>query len=205
MNLLKKAENTVGAATRGLAAFCLFVVFALFLLNVLTRLPFITWNPTWIDEVIKFFLVWMIFLGAMELTRTGSHFMVDILVDKFHGTLFGRIMRIISTLIMLVTFAVVLFFGVRLVMTSAMKATYTLPSFVTMSWFYLCIPVSAFFMVLYSFRDVVLAFADLIKKGEITRRKDLEKAQAAMDDEDARAIREAAQALKDAQHQSTTE
>lgn len=114
MNVLKKSENVVGAITRGLAAFCLFVVFLLFLLNICTRLPFITWNPTWIDEVIQFFLVWMIFLGAMELARTGGHFMVDILTDKLHGTLLGRIFRIVSTLIMLFTYGIIFFFSVRL-------------------------------------------------------------------------------------------
>lgn len=195
MKMLKKAENITGIITRGIAVICLMAVFVLFLLNVITRLPFITWNPTWIDEVIKFFLVWMIFLGAMELTRTGSHFMVDILVDKFHGTLTGRVMRMISTVIMLVTFCVVLFFGIRLVMTSSMKTTYTLPSFVTMSWFYACIPVSALFMVLYSMRDMVLAFADLCTRGKITNQLDSEKA-AERQDEDARAIAEAAEALR---------
>lgn len=196
MNVLKKSENVVGAITRGLAAFCLFVVFLLFLLNICTRLPFITWNPTWIDEVIQFFLVWMIFLGAMELVRTGGHFMVDILTDKLHGTLLGRVFRIVSTLIMLFTYGIIFFFSVRLCMTSTMKATFTLPSFVNMAWFYSCIPVTTLFMTLYTLRDVVLAFLDLITGGKITQQQDAAKAAAALEDEDAKAIAEAAAALK---------
>lgn len=196
MKLLKRAEQAVGMATRALSALCLGMVFVLFLLNVLTRLPMVTWNPTWIDEVIKFFLVWMIFLGAMELARTGGHFMVDIMVDRFRGTLVGRIMRLISTVLLLITFSVVLFFGVRLVMTSGMKVTYTLPPFVTMSWFYACIPVSAFFMVLYSARDVVLAMADLWTRGETAHRIQREQEAAALEDEDAKAIAQAAEALR---------
>ena len=76
-------EDAVGKITRLLAGFCLAVVFVLFLLNILTRVPFLTWNPTWIDEVIQFFLVWMIFLSAAELARIGAHFAVDVLAEKF--------------------------------------------------------------------------------------------------------------------------
>ena len=107
MNAYFKFEDIAGKITRALAGFCLMVVFVLFLLNISTRASFITWNPTWIDEVIQFFLVWMIFLAAAELVRTGEHFLVDIITDKLHGTLSGRICRLIATAIMLVTYIII--------------------------------------------------------------------------------------------------
>ena len=198
MNAYFLFEKIVGTVTRLLAGFCLAVVFTLFLLNIMTRASFITWNPTWIDEVIQFFLVWMIFLSAAELVRSGEHFMVDILVDKIHGKLSGRWCRLISTVIMLITYAVILFFGIKLCMKTSVKATFTLPSFIKMSWFYSCIPLSAFFMVIYALRDVIYAVLDLATGGEITKKQDAQKAASLADDEDAKAIREAAEALEKA-------
>ena len=61
MKYWNKFENIVGVLMRSIASVCLGIVFALFILNIATRLPFITYNPKWIDETIQFFLVWMIF------------------------------------------------------------------------------------------------------------------------------------------------
>ena len=63
------------------------------------------------------------------------------------------------------------------------------------SYFYACIPFSAFFMSLFTLRDVVLAFMDLFTGGRITEKQDAEKAALAAGDEDAQAIAEAAAAL----------
>ncbi|MCI6796553.1 MAG: TRAP transporter small permease [Succinatimonas sp.] len=200
-----KSEAVVGKVTRALAGFCLMVVFALFLMNILTRASFISWNPTWIDEIIQFFLVYMIFLSAAELVRTGDHFMVDILVDRMHGKASGRYCRLISTVIMLITYAVILYFGIKLCIKTNVKATFTLPSVVKMSWFYACIPLSALFMVIYAVRDVIYAVQDILTGGEITRRQDLEKQAALSEDEDAKAIAEAAAALEKESKKDTQE
>ena len=197
MNAYFKTENAIGKFTRFLAGFCLMVVFVLFLLNITTRASFITWNPTWIDETIQFFLVWMIFLAAAELVRTGEHFMVDILVDKLHGLASGRWCRMVSTVIMLVTYLVILYFGVKLCMRSNIKATFTLPTIIKMSWFYSCIPLSALFMVIYAIRDTYYAAMDIITGGKVTKKLDLMKAEAKAKDEDAIAIAKAAEALKE--------
>ncbi len=188
-------EDAVGRVTRILAGFCLAVVFVLFLLNILTRVPFLTWNPTWIDEVILFFLVWMIFLSAAELARVGAHFAVDVLAEKFRGQAAGRWMRLIATAVMLLTYALILFFGVRLCIRSSVKATFTLPYFVKMSWFYSCIPVCSFLMCVYGIRDLVFAVADIATSGRVSRMLEQRKQELSGDDEDSRIIKKAAQAL----------
>lgn len=194
---MKKLEEILGKVLRAGASICLGVVFVLFILNIATRIPFFTYNPTWIDETIQFFLVWMIFLGAAELVRIRGHFVVDILTDKMHGTLTGRIMALISTALMLTVYAVVLFFGIRLCLQSS-AVMYTLP-FMKKSFYYACVPVSAFFMVLFTLRDFVLSLEDLFTGGKITERLDLQKQRDLQDDEDARAISEAAKKLKEQQ------
>ncbi len=199
MKILNKSGEILGKITRLLAGLCLFIVFLLFLLNVCTRISFFKWNPTWIDETIQFFLVWMIFLGAMELVRTGEHFMVDILTDHLHGTLAGRVLRVISTVIMLLVYVVICYFGILLCQRTGAKATATLPPFIKTGYFYTCMPVSAFFMSLYGLRDVILAFADLFTGGRITIQLDAQKEAQKREDDDEKAIAEAREALKKTQ------
>lgn len=195
MKLWKKFEEIVGGIMRGLSAACLGIVFVLFILNVVTRLPFIPYNPTWVDETIQFFLVWTIFLGAAELVRIHGHFVVDILTDKFHGTGMGRILAVLSNCLMLLTYAVIFYFGVRLCLNS--NATmYTLP-FMKRSYYYSCIPVSEFFMMLYAFRDLLLSIWDIATKGKVTQQLDMEKAANLEEDDDAKAISEAAEHLRE--------
>ncbi len=197
MNPYFKAEDFVGRITRCLAAICLMIVFVLFLINIIRRVPFITWNPTWIDETIMFFLVWMIFLAAAELVRTGEHFIVDLVTDKLKGRISGRICRLIATVIMLLTYFVILYFGVKLCIRSNIKATSSLPTFIKMSWFYTCIPVCTFFMVIYALRDVYYAVMDLATGGKVTAKLEEMKAAAMAKDEDALAIERARKALEE--------
>jgi len=191
---MKQLEEFIGKILRMLSAFCLGIVFVLFIANVITRLKFIMWNPKWIDETIMFFLVWMIFLTAAELTRTRSHFVVDYLTDKVHGKLAGRIMALVATTLMLVTYGVILFFGIRLCMSSGQTMP-TLP-FLKKSVYYACIPVAAGFMTIFTLRDLVLCVQDIITKGKVTEKLDLEKQKMLEEDDDVKAIAEAAEALR---------
>lgn len=187
-------ETALGKLTRAAASMCLGIVFVLFLLNIATRIPFITWNPVWIDETIQFFLVWMIFLGAMELARIGAHFMVDILTDKLHGTLAGRVLRLISVIISLITYVTICYFGIRLCQRSS-ASMFTL-QFLKKSYFYASIPFSAFFMSAYTVRDLILAIQDMFTGGAVTLHLDKQKAAMEEEDEDKKAISEAAAALE---------
>lgn len=191
---MKKVEESIGKVLRGVSATCLGIVFVLFILNVATRLPFFNYNPTWIDETIQFFLVWSIFTGAAELVRIRGHFIVDVLTDKLHGTAAGRILAVISSFLMLAVYSIILFFGIRLCIKSN-AAMYTIP-FMKKSYFYSCIPVTAVFMVLFTLRDLILNIMDIVTHGEITKKMDAEKAKLMEEDEDAKIIAEAANALK---------
>lgn len=191
---MKKVEEAIGKVLRGVSAACLGIVFVLFILNVATRLPFFNYTPTWIDETIQFFLVWSIFTGAAELVRIRGHFIVDVLTDKLHGTAAGQISAVISSFLMLAVYSIILFFGIRLCMKSN-AAMYTIP-FMKKSYFYSCIPVTAVFMVLFTLRDLILNIMDVVTHGEITKKMDAEKAKLIEEDEDAKIIAEAANALK---------
>ena len=102
---------------------------------------------------------------------------------------------------MLVTYIIILYFGIKLCIRSNIKVTFTLPHVVKMSWFYLCIPVATFFMVIYAIRDFYYAIADVVTGGKITAKLDEMKAKAKAEDEDASAIEKAKEALKQQENQ----
>lgn len=189
MNYWNQIENIVGKCLRGISSVFLGIVFALFILNVATRLSFFSYNPTWIDETIQFFLTWMIFLAAAELVRTRSHFVVDFLTDRLHGTFPGRVFALISSVLECITFSIIFFFGVRLCMSSN-AMMYTVP--VRRYVFYACVPAGAFFMTVFSVRDIILNIQDIVSDGKITELRDAEKARLMAEDDDAKRIAEAA-------------
>mgnify|MGYP000225954270 CR=1 FL=1 len=54
----------------------------------------------------------MIFPGAMELVRTRGHFVVDVITDRVAGTNFGHCCRLAVTVIELVTYALICWYGI---------------------------------------------------------------------------------------------
>ncbi|MBO5566697.1 MAG: TRAP transporter small permease subunit [Succinivibrio sp.] len=153
---LKSIDLVISRITRFICIVSMMIIFVMFLLNVLVRFVPV-YNFTQTDEWTQLFLVWVIFLGAQELVRTRGHFIVDVITDRIAGTPAGKICRIISTVIEAIMYATICYYGFVLVERAE---SYML----TITWlqkryFYLVIPVSAFFMTCYSIRDVVQALS----------------------------------------------
>ncbi|MCF0254334.1 MAG: TRAP transporter small permease subunit [Duodenibacillus sp.] len=162
LSFLKAADLWVSRVTRAVCVASMMLVFGMFLLNVLLRfVPVI--NLTQIDEWIQVFLVWMIFLGAQELVRTRSHFVVDVLTDRVAGTAAGRVMRVAVCVIELVMYAVICWYG--WVLVGRAQAYMQTITWLQVRWLYAVIPLSASFMTLYALRDLALAAADLLRGG----------------------------------------
>lgn len=155
LNLLKSIDAIVSKITRLICIVSMMIIFVMFLLNVFVRFVPI-YNFTQTDEWTQLFLVWVIFFGAQELVRTRGHFIVDVITDRIVGTPAGKICRIISTIIECVMYATICYYGFVLVMRAQ---SYMLTiTWLQKKYFYMVIPVSAFFMTCYSLRDIVQAF-----------------------------------------------
>lgn len=155
---LRRADELLSRLVRFLAMTALAAIFLMFILNVFVRFVPI-YNFTQTDDWIQFALVWMIFLGAQELVRTRGHFVVDLLTDRLRDTQAGRWMRIVVTLIELVTYAVICWYGWIWVFRS--NATMQSIPWMEVRYMYAAIPVTAGFMTLYGLRDVLIALTAL--------------------------------------------
>ena len=151
LNFLSIADQWVSRITRTICIISMATVFVMFLLNVFVRFVPI-YNFTQTDEWTQLFLVWVIFFGAQELVRTKSHFVVDVLTDKVQGTRLGKILRIITTVIELIMYAVICYYGWVLV-GRAQAYMQSIP-WMQMKYFYAGIPVSATFKTMDAIRDV---------------------------------------------------
>lgn len=154
---LERMDKTVSMMAKTISVFSLAVIFTLFVLNIVVRFVPI-YNFTQSDDWIQIFLVWMIFPGAMELVRTRNHFVVDVLTEKIYGTTSAKVCRLLVTMIELVTYVLICWFGWIWVMRA--HATFQSIPWLEVRWAYAAIPVSAFFMSLYGLRDFIKSISD---------------------------------------------
>lgn len=105
----------------------------------------------WTEELAIFLLIWVALLGAAVALSLGSHLGIDYFVGKL-----SRGKRIVSEMIV---FALILAFAVYVMLYGGydlVKSTLELgqksPVFeIPMGYVYLAVPISGFFMVIYSF------------------------------------------------------
>ena len=133
MNLLKAADRCVSVTARTVSTLALAGIFVMFIANVFVRFVPV-YNFTQTDDWIQILLVWMIFPGAMELVRTRGHFVVDVITDRVAGTNFGHCCRLAVTVIELVTYALICWYGIVWVLRA--QATFQSIPWLQVRWAY---------------------------------------------------------------------
>ena len=145
-------EALFSKTVRTVCTFLLAAIFVMFILNVFVRFVPV-YNFTQTDDWIQAALIWMIFLGSAELVRTKSHFVVDVAVSKVTHPVLSRTIRTLVIAIELTTYLVVFWYGIVWVMRS--NATMQSIPWLEIRYVYLALPVSAFFMTVFSLKDLV--------------------------------------------------
>ena len=135
MNLLKAADRCVSVTARTVSTLALAGIFVMFIANVFVRFVPV-YNFTQTDDWIQILLV-------------------DVITDRVAGTNFGHCCRLAVTVIELVTYALICWYGVVWVLRA--QATFQSIPWLQVRWAYAAIPVSAFFMTIYGVRDLILA------------------------------------------------
>ena len=161
LDILKSIDAVISKIIWGLCSFCMGAIFVMFIMTVFIRFfPIINIKQT--DELTTICLVWMIFYGSQELVKTKGHFVVDIISTKLEGKVQGFILKLVTSVISSVFFAVLCYYGVSLVLRSQARLI-TMP-FLKMGFVYSCIPISAFFMAIYSIGHILQSINEISKK-----------------------------------------
>jgi len=136
LGLLARIDRTVSIVTRAICSAALAAIFVMFIANVFVRF-FPVYNFTQTDDLIQICLIWMIFLGAQELVRTRSHFIVDVITERLAGTQAGRACRVLVCAIELAMYAIILWYGWVWVMRA--QATFQSIPWLEVRWAYAAI------------------------------------------------------------------
>jgi len=135
------------ATAFALAIACAMLVAAacLGLYQILSR--FVFQQPAeWSEVLIRFTLIWMVFLGAPMAFRQGAMVCVD-LAHRMAGPLGKRLLDLLAAFCALVVIGVMLWFGADYAWRGRFQTISGLESF-SMTWAYLAIPVGAMFSAL---------------------------------------------------------
>lgn len=138
--------------------------------QVFTR--FILKNPsTWTEELAIFLLIWVALLGAAVALGRGAHLGIDYLVNKLSVKKKLCTEVFVFLCIALFSLCVMIIGGIDIV-TSTLKLGQVSPALgVEIGYVYLAIPISGFFLVLYSVIGLVERMAELFKPGSTLQQK----------------------------------
>ncbi|WP_102349696.1 TRAP transporter small permease [Bacillus sp. Marseille-P3661] len=85
MSLFKKISNGIDAFVRGTITIFLAIMTVVLTIQIVARFVFQS-GTIWSDELSRYLMVWMVFLGAAVLTKNGGHITVSIIEDYFPST-----------------------------------------------------------------------------------------------------------------------
>ncbi len=119
----------------------------------------------WTEEVAKYILIWMTFLGSPVVLYKGEHLIVDLFYIKFSPRV-RHIVRLFSDVFILVFCSYLVYFGIELC-TNKFVLNFTSPAAgIPRVYIYSALPVGAVFMVIYSIWSILGVILIMLGKKE---------------------------------------
>lgn len=150
--ITKIEENIIGIA---LLAAILLVFF-----NVILRYVFNS-SSTWIEEAVRYMIIWMTFIGSAICFRKSSHMGIDLILTLTKGRV-KKSIEIFGLIASLLFMIFLLKYGVELVLFSIKTGQITPALEIKLFWIYLGIPLGAFL----SGADIIQVLFNKIKGDE---------------------------------------
>lgn len=159
METIKSVDRLIGHFLKWGSVFLLALVFCLLIANVFFRFyPIVSFG--WFDEVVEMLIAWMVFLGAAALWRENDHFTITFLPELLQDKRSGFALDVIINLIGLVFIGLFTYYSYNLTMRAAdWTPVINMPK----KLLYASMPVSGFFMVVYSVRNIIASGVKVIK------------------------------------------
>jgi len=132
----------------GLVAVCVIlmvVMTAVMTLLVVTR-NFFDFSFPWSEEITRFMMIWLVFLGAAVLVNRDDHIALDALPKILSGWRRFALMVFIRSVTIV---ALVLLFSQAILITGTRALTLSPALGLSLAWIYVAIPISAALMVVF--------------------------------------------------------
>lgn len=150
--IAKIEENIIGAG--------LLVSILLVFINVVLRYVFKS-SSTWIEEAVRYIIIWMTFIGSAICFRKSSHMGIDLILTLTKGRVKKNI-EIFGLVASLLFMIFLLKYGVELVLFTIKTGQITPALEIKLFWIYLGIPLGAFL----SGADIIQVLFNKIKRKE---------------------------------------
>lgn len=157
MKLLKKyfikLDKIVGQTLYIFCILCFTGLFLVIALDVLMRFVHI-FPMGWSSDVIEFFFVWLVFMGAASLWRGNKHFYVPFIFQKIKNKELNieQVVTIIINILSLLFLSIMVYYGLKLTLF-ANDLTPTLR--ISKRFFYISIPLAGLIMISYTIYNVI--------------------------------------------------
>ncbi|WP_096199590.1 TRAP transporter small permease [Bacillus sp. FJAT-45350] len=156
--------TTLNRVTAGITMTFLVVMVCLISLQIITRLIFNT-SFFWTDELARYLMISIIFLGASLAFQYGSHISIDLIFNRISkGS--QKIMQTIVALLCITLLVVLVYKGFELVNITMVQRSPGL--LIPMGYIYMVIPISAILQIL-NIIDITINFwktGELQEEGE---------------------------------------
>ena len=152
--MLGKLKKMLDAALETGLWLAMLVMTLTVLWQVFTR--FVLRSPSsWTEELAIFLLIWIGLLGSAVALKRKSHLGIDFLVNRLNEK-WGRIAALFAwSCIIFFSVSVFIFGGIRMVAVILMNNQISPALGIHMGWVYLVLPISGFFLTLYSVEFIV--------------------------------------------------
>lgn len=123
----------------------LFVIMvSLVFLQVVTRFV-INYPISWTEEISRYLMIYIVFLGSALLVRKTAHIAVDFLLEIVNPKT-KKALNLVNLIISMVFFGILLYFGTELTIVVIGQATPNLQF--SMAWAYAAVPLGALLMLM---------------------------------------------------------
>ena len=151
--LLKLLDRAVAGALTAVRAVCIVQATALFLIVVLAVIGRYVFGRslTWTEEVPRYLLIWISFLGAAACVARREHVGFDVLFNKFSAPVRRWLGALIGALIL--GFGWIVFrYGIVFVKDFGPDMMETIPY--TNYWYYVAVPISGALLLLFGLKNI---------------------------------------------------
>jgi TRAP-type C4-dicarboxylate transport system permease small subunit len=161
---MKKFFDVVLFVQRKICAVLLLVMTLVTTFQIIARV-ILHVSSAWTEELSRFLMIWITFIGGTGMLIKGEHLAVDFLSSMYSPPL-RKIARIVNNLIYTFFSGFMLIFGYKLFTNPITMRSLTPALQVPRKWIYVILPFCMVFMVLYSLYDLLLSVKALSRKND---------------------------------------
>ena len=162
LNIFDRFLNFISAVVRYVILVMTSCIFIIVLFTVFSRYLF-NYVASWSEEVPRYLLVWIGFLGAALAVRQNEHIGFDYIFNKLPPT-GQKILALLLNLGIVIIGLIMLVYGIDFVKQFGGDWMESIPF--TNIWFYISLPVSGALILLYIIREEIKGIIALLNRNE---------------------------------------